>query len=246
MIASLRRRSQHSGPRGAGVVLLHGIAGRSLMLRPLEKRLQRAGFATLNLDYESRKKPLEFLADDIRPAIADFTARIDGPIHFVTHSMGGLLARVAIAKHRPARLGRVVMLGTPNGGSELADRLQNVGLYRAYFGPAGLQLVTTKDVTLASLPPADYEIGVIAGNRFLDPIAGLFLLPWPNDGRVSVESCKLAGMTDHTTIKASHMGLLVHPTSFRQTIAFLRTGQFEPVRPLLHGVIAEIGRRAAS
>lgn len=216
------------------------------MLRPLEKRLQRAGFATLNLHYESRKKPLEQLAEDIRPAIAAFAARLNGPIHFVTHSMGGLLARVYIARHRPARLGRVVMLGTPNGGSELADRLQNVGLYRAYFGPAGLQLVTTKPVTLASLPPADYEVGVIAGNRFLDPIAALFLLPWPNDGRVSVESCKLVEMTDYTTVKASHMALLVHPTSIRQTIAFLRTGQFEAIRPLLRGVIADIGRRAAS
>ncbi len=245
-MTSLRRHHRESSPRNAGVVLLHGIAGRSLMLRPLEKKLQRAGFATLNLDYESRKKPLELLAEDVRPAIADFAARLDGPVHFVTHSMGGLLARVYIARHRPPRLGRVVMLGTPNGGSEIADRLQNIGLYRAYFGPAGLQLVTTKHVTLASLPPADYETGVIAGNRFLDPISALFLLPWPNDGRVSVESCKLAEMTDYTTVKASHMGLLVHPTSFRQTIAFLRHGRFEPVRPLLREVISDIARRAAS
>ncbi|UFZ04313.1 alpha/beta fold hydrolase [Bradyrhizobium ontarionense] len=245
-MASLRRRHQQNSPRHAGVVLLHGIAGRSLMLRPFEKSLQRAGFATLNIDYESRKKPLELLAEDIRAAVSDFAARLDGPVHFVTHSMGGLLAQVYIARHRPARLGRVVMLGTPNGGSELADRLQNVGLYRAYFGPAGLQLVTTKDVTLASLPAADYEIGVIAGNRFLDPICALFLLPWPNDGRVSVESCKLAEMADYTTVKASHMGLLMHPTSFRQTIAFLRNGQFDPARPPLHSVFSDIGRRAAS
>ncbi|GLH77452.1 hypothetical protein SSBR45G_23600 [Bradyrhizobium sp. SSBR45G] len=245
-MTSLRRSHQQSSPRDAGIVLLHGIASRSLMLRPLEKKLQRAGFATLNLHYQSRKKPLDRLAEDIRPAVAEFAAGLDGPIHFVTHSMGGLLARVLIAHHRPARLGRVVMIGTPNGGSELADRLQNVGLYRAYFGPAGLQLVTTKDVTLAALPPADYEIGIIAGNRFLDPIAGLFVLPWPNDGRVSVESCKLVEMADYTTVKASHMGLLMHPASFRQTLAFLRNGQFEPVRPLLRSVIADIGRRAAS
>ncbi|MFN5686925.1 esterase/lipase family protein, partial [Bradyrhizobium sp.] len=84
-MASLRRSRQQHGPRDAGVVLLHGIAGRSLMLRPLERRLQRAGFATLNLDYESRKKPLERLAEDIHPAIAAFATGIDGPIHFVTH-----------------------------------------------------------------------------------------------------------------------------------------------------------------
>jgi pimeloyl-ACP methyl ester carboxylesterase len=230
--ASLRRRPEASGPCAAGVVLLHGIAGRSLMLRRLETMLQRAGFATLNLDYASRKKPLQQLAEDIHPAIAAFSARQNGPVHFVTHSMGGLLARVYIARYRPARLGRVVMLGTPNGGSEIADRLKDVALYRAFFGPAGLQLVTTGDAALASLPPLDYEVGIIAGNRFLDPISAL-LLPWPNDGRVSVASSRLPDMTDHTTVKASHMGLLVHPTSVRQTIAFLHDGRFErPARPI--------------
>jgi pimeloyl-ACP methyl ester carboxylesterase len=197
------------------------------MLRRMERALQRAGFATLNLDYQSRKKPLEELACDVHPAIAAFAAKHDGPLHFVTHSMGGLLARVYIARYRPSRLGRVVMLGTPNGGSEIADRLKDIALYRAYFGPAGLQLMTTKDATLAALPPLDYEVGIIAGNRFLDPISALLLLPWPNDGRVSVESCKLDDMADHTTVKASHMGLLVHPTAIRQTIAFLRNGRFE-------------------
>ena len=202
------------------------------MLRRMEKAIQRAGFATLNLDYQSRKKPLDQLADDIHPAIAAFAAAHDGPTHFVTHSMGGLLARVYIARYRPSHLGRVVMLGTPNGGSEIADRLKDVGLYRTYFGPAGLQLVTTKDATLAALPPLDYEVGIIAGSRFLDPISALLVLPRPNDGRVSVESCKLDDMADHTTVRASHMGLLVHPTSIRQTIAFLRDGHFETARPL--------------
>lgn len=242
---ALRRHPQQNGFRGAGVVLLHGIAGRSLMLRRLERALQRAGYATLNLDYESRKKPLEALAEDIRPAIADFEAGLEGPLHFVTHSMGGLLARVYIAGYRPGQLGRVVMLGTPNGGSEIADRLKDIALYRRYFGPAGLQLLTTKPMTLAALPPLDYEVGVIAGNRFLDPISALFLLPWPNDGRVSVESCKLADMTDHTTVKASHMGLLVHPTAVRQTIAFLRDGQFAQGRPTWAGTAHEMDRSAA-
>jgi pimeloyl-ACP methyl ester carboxylesterase len=237
-------RQTADGPCAAGVVLLHGIAGRSLLLRRLENALRRSGFATLNLDYQSRKKPLEQLAEDIHAAIAAFSSVDIGPIHFVTHSMGGLLARVYVAKYRPARLGRVVMLGTPNGGSEIADRLKDVALYRSYFGPAGLQLATTQDGTLAALPPLDYPVGVIAGNRFLDPISGLFLLPWPNDGRVSVESSKLADMADHTTVKASHMGLLLHPMAVRQTIAFLREGRFERGRPIRHGKID--GHRAAT
>jgi pimeloyl-ACP methyl ester carboxylesterase len=226
-----RKSSTIDDPCRPGVVLLHGIAGRSLLLRKLEKALQRDGFATLNLDYKSRRKPLDQLAEDIHPAIAAFVASHEGPIHFVVHSMGGLLARVYIAKHRPARLARVVMLGTPNGGSEIADFLKDVPIYRAYFGPAGSQLVTKPDRTLASLPPLDYPVGIIAGSRFLDPISAFFLLPWPNDGRVSVASSKLADMADHVIVKASHMGLLRHPVAIRQTTAFLRNGRFESLHP---------------
>lgn len=226
MTRRLLRAPHIDDPGKAGVVLLHGIAGNSLLMHKLEKALRRAGFATLNLDYASRKKPLGALAHDIHGAIAAFAARRDGPIHFVGHSMGGLLARVYIAEYRPMRLGRVVMLGTPNGGSEVADRLKDVAAYRAYFGPAGAQLLTTQDETLAALPPLDYPVGIIAGSRFLDPISGLLLLPRPNDGRVSVASSKLADMTDHTIVKASHMGLLLHPAAVRQTIAFLNDGRF--------------------
>ncbi len=125
-----------------GVVLLHGIGRTALSFRKMQLALEHADFATLNLDYASRRKALEGLAEDIHPAIQHFADRIDGSIHFVGHSMGGLLARVYIARHRPKSLGRVVMLGTPNSGSEIVDRLKNFGPYRAFFGPAGQQLGT--------------------------------------------------------------------------------------------------------
>jgi triacylglycerol esterase/lipase EstA (alpha/beta hydrolase family) len=140
-----------------GVVLLHGIGCTSLTMRKLERSLQRAGLATLNLTYASRKKPLEVLAEDIHPAIFEFGEATRAPLHFVGHSMGGLLARVYVANHRPPRLGRVVMLGTPNGGSEVADLVQRSLLYRSFFGAAGLQLTTQQDETLASLPALDYS-----------------------------------------------------------------------------------------
>jgi pimeloyl-ACP methyl ester carboxylesterase len=188
--------------------------------------LQQSGFATLNLDYASRKKPLELLAEEIHPAIAAFIERQDGSIHFVTHSMGGLLARLYIANHRPPRLARVVMLGTPNGGSEVADLLKDLAVYRAVFGPAGLQLSTAQDGVLAALPPPDYAVGIIAGCRTIAPIASLLVLPRPNDGRVSVASSKLANMADHVVVKASHTGLPRHPAAIDQTIAFLYAGRF--------------------
>ena len=214
--------------RCEGVVLLHGIGVGSWTLTKLDQALRRRGFATLNLDYASRKKPLETLAVEIHPPIAAFAEKSDGAIHFVAHSMGGLLARVYIAKYRPPRLGRVVMLGTPNGGSEVADILKDLSIYRAVFGPAGSQLTTTQDPVLAALPPPDYAVGIIAGCRTIAPIASAFVLPRPNDGRVSVASAKLADMADHVVIKSSHTGLPRHPVAIAQTIAFLNDGRFSP------------------
>src|SRR5436305_10204493 len=134
-----------------GVVLLHGISRTHRSFGKMQAAIEAAGFATLNVGYASRCQPLETLAADIHPAIARFTASLDGSVHFVGHSMGGLLARVYIATSRPESLGRVVMLGTPNGGSEIADRLKELSLYRAWFGPAGQQLVTRRDTALAAM-----------------------------------------------------------------------------------------------
>jgi pimeloyl-ACP methyl ester carboxylesterase len=192
----------------------------------MELALQASGFATLNLDYASRRKPLEALAEDIHPAIERFANGHSGAVHFVCHSMGGLLARVYLARHRPSRLGRVVMLGTPNGGSEIADRLKDLSAYRAFFGPAGQQLGTRRDAdTRALLPRPDYSLGIIAGSRSIYPIASV-MLPRPHDGRVSVANTRLDGMADHIVIRSSHPWLVRNGQAIAQTIAFLRDGKF--------------------
>jgi pimeloyl-ACP methyl ester carboxylesterase len=194
----------------------------------MQAALEAAGFGTLNIGYASRHKPLEMLAEDIHPAIARFAYGIDGSVHFVCHSMGGLLARVYLARHRQKRLGRVVMLGTPNGGSEIADRLKDFAGYRLFFGPAGQQLGTQRDAAVAAiLPPVDYPVGIIAGDRSIYPLASA-LMPKPNDGRVSVENTKLAGMADHVVVHSSHPLLMRNDRVIAQTIAFLKDGRFRP------------------
>jgi pimeloyl-ACP methyl ester carboxylesterase len=209
-----------------GVVLLHAISRTTLSLRRMQAAIEATGFATINPGYASRQKALEALAEDIHQAIEHFAGGIDGSIHFVGHSMGGLLARVYLARHRPERLGRVVMLGTPNRGSEMADRLRNFAPYRAYFGPAGQQLGTQRDAaTEAMFPPVDYPVGIIAGDRSIDPLASAFL-PKPHDGRVSVENTKLDGMADHVVVHSPHPLLVRNDRAIKETIAFLKNGKF--------------------
>jgi pimeloyl-ACP methyl ester carboxylesterase len=221
-----------------GVVLLHGISRTSRSFRKMQRAIEAAGFLTLNVGYASRHKRLEMLAKDIHPAVSRFADSIEGSTHFVCHSMGGLLARVYLSQQRPVRLGRVAMLGTPNAGSEIADSLKNFIFYRAFFGPAGQQLVTHRDpITEILLPPVNYPVGIIAGNRSIDPIASTLFLRGPNDGRVTVENTKLEGMADHIVVGASHPWLVRHDVAIDQTIAFLKRGRFsardrsDPTRP---------------
>ncbi|GLR89853.1 hypothetical protein GCM10007857_65670 [Bradyrhizobium iriomotense] len=209
-----------------GVVLLHGISRTARSFHKMELAIGRAGYAILNLDYASRRKPLQELAEDIHPAIDSFSGSVGGSVHFVCHSMGGLLARVYLARHRTRNLGRVVMLGTPNGGSEIADRLMRYLPYRTFFGPAGQQLGTHRDAATAELlPPIDYPVGIIAGDRSIYPVAGA-LLPRPHDGRVSVANTVVDGMADHMVVHATHPWLMRHDEAIAATITFLRDGRF--------------------
>lgn len=223
------RASERKG-HGDGVVLLHGIARTSRSMLRMERALRDAGYATSNPDYRSRRRPLEELVEELHPAVAAFAAATPGRVHFVTHSMGGLLARGYICRHRPERLGRVVMLGPPNAGSEIADLLGGTYPYRLYFGPAGAQLGTAQDTALCDLLGAiDYPVGVIAGDRALDPV-GYLLLPGPNDGRVSVARTRIDGIADHITLHVTHTMMMRNPAVIRQTLAFLERGRFE--RPI--------------
>ena len=209
----------------SGVVLLHGLAKTPRSFGRMERTLRKQGFATLNLAYPSRKHPLEVLVEDVHAAIHPFALQTDA-LYFVTHSMGGVLAQLYLAKYRPSRLHRVVMLGPPNGGSEVTDFLKETAPYRAFYGPAGQQLGTKRLQSSGRLPPPDYSVGIIAGNKTIDPISSFFIVPRPNDGRVSVESTRLSGMTDHIVLGATHSGLLRHQDAINQTISFLRDGRF--------------------
>ena len=208
-----------------GVLLLHGIARRAASLRSLERRLTAESYATLNLDYPARRLGLADIAETIAPAVLGFADGVSR-LHLVTHSMGGLVARVLLAWHRPESLGRVVMLGPPNGGSEVADALHRLAPYRRVFGPAGAELVTSRGTVQERLfGMVDYPLGVIAGRRSLYPLASL-LLPGPNDGRVTVARTRVEGMTDHIVLPVAHPTMMWNRRVQAETVHFLREGRF--------------------
>jgi pimeloyl-ACP methyl ester carboxylesterase len=210
-----------------GVVLLHGIVRGRRSMQGLARFLAARGHRTLNLDYPSTRRPIEAIAVQIHPEIVPFARSVPGKLHFVGHSMGGLVIRAYLHRYRPPNLGCVVMLGTPNQGSEVADILKNRWAYRKFFGPAGQQLVTELTATDALFGRIDYRLGVIAGSRSIDPISSL-IIGDPNDGRVSIERTKIVGMTDHVVVAVSHAFLPASKQVHRLVLEFLCQGRFPP------------------
>lgn len=212
-------------PLGDYVVILHGIARSSDNMQPLAEHLQRQGYDVINLDYPSTDKTLEELTGLLHQEISS-KAKANKPIHFVGFSMGGLLVRAIIHKHRPEKLGRVVLLATPNKGSEVADLWRDNWLYKTIYGPAGQQLGTDQGARVELLGDVDYELGVVAGNSTIDPLSSA-VIPGDDDGKVGIESTKLEGMKDHITVSASHLFFPGNDTVHEQTAHFLKHGTFK-------------------
>ncbi|HTX21181.1 MAG TPA: hypothetical protein VMD27_04940 [Candidatus Aquilonibacter sp.] len=208
------------------VILLHGLCRTSRSMVKMERALTEAGFKVRNINYPSRTASVQTLADDaIGPAVAD--CRKDGAtkIDFVTHSLGGILVRSYLARHAIPNLGRVVMLAPPNQGSEVVDKLGGWWLFRKINGPAGTELGTGTNSTPNKLGPANFPVGIIAGDRSINWINSL-LIPGRDDGKVSVERTKLAGMSGFIIIHTAHPFIMRNREAIRQTIQFLHAGRF--------------------
>jgi triacylglycerol lipase len=209
------------------VVLLHGLARTSMSMNKMERELAAAGYLTANIDYPSRDHTVEELTAMAVPAGIDACRSREGvdTIHFVTHSLGGILLRQYLHDHELPELGRVVMLGPPNQGSAAVDELRDVPGFDWLNGPAGQQLGKGENSVPLKLGPATFELGVIAGNRTIDPITSA-VLENPDDGRVSVEDTKLEGMTDFVVVEHSHAFMMRMRRTIELTKAFLSEGRF--------------------
>ena len=191
-------------------------------MRPLQQRLSEAGYQVHNLGYASTRSAPEKLVGQVGEAVE---RRCSGAskLHFVTHSLGGILARAYLSREPSQRAGRVVMLAPPNRGSEVVDRLGN--LIRL-LGPTAQELGTAPDSLPNRLPSPDFELGVIAGTGSLHPFAD-GVLEGAHDGTVRVESTRLEGMSDFLALPVSHTFIMRSPEVARQVLCFLRTGRFD-------------------
>jgi pimeloyl-ACP methyl ester carboxylesterase len=187
--------------------------------------LMHSGFQILNLSYPSTKETIEDIVETIHPEILAFSQNVT-KVHFVGHSMGGLVIRAYLHRYFMTKVGRVVFLGTPNRGNELADFMHHWWLYKMLFGPAGQQLITGYKASKEPLVPINYELGIIAGYRRIGPPA-CWLTNESSDGIVSITSTKIDGMKDHIIISTGHIMLLFDREVWKQTLSFLKYGQFK-------------------
>jgi pimeloyl-ACP methyl ester carboxylesterase len=207
------------------VILLHGLVRTEKSMHKLEQALVKKGYCVQNIRYASTRNGIEKLAvAAIAPALAACPA--GQKVHFVTHSLGGILVRQFLLHHDIENLGRVVMLGPPNKGTEVVDKLQDFPGFYFIHGEVGLELGTGETSVPNRLGQANFDLGIIAGTRSINLILSS-MIPGTDDGKVSVENTKLEGMSDHLEMEVTHPFMMRNSKVIEQVIHYLETGKFK-------------------
>ena len=207
------------------VILLHGLLRSDKSMQKMESILNERGYCVQNVSYESTRHEIATLAQQaIEPALARCPK--DQTVHFVTHSLGGILVRQYLSQRQIENLGRVVMLGPPNQGSEVVDKLADFPGFHFVNGDAGLQLGTGETSVPNQLGAANFDLGIIAGTQSINLILSS-MIPGTDDGKVSVENTKLEGMSDHLEMKVTHPFMMRNNDVIEQVIYYLENGKFK-------------------
>lgn len=207
------------------VILLHGLGRTPKSMEYMQSRLTTAGYDVINFSYPSRKEKIETLVDILHEEVQSCCTAKKTRLHFVTHSLGGILVRAYLSGNKPENLGRVVMLSPPNKGSDVVDFFEEYSLFRYFFGPAAAELGTGWNSFPNKLGPADFEVGIITGNRTIDPISS-WIIDGDDDGKVSIEQAKLEGMADFMVVQVSHAFIMTDRKVIDEVIYFLQNGRF--------------------
>jgi hypothetical protein len=225
-VTTMRTELVTQGASSDCVVLLHGLNRSWRAMGKMADSLQQDGFSTANVDYPSTSAPIEQIAPMVvNEGLQNCRQTGAKTIHFVTHSIGGILLRYAHGHDPIPDLGRVVMLGPPNQGSEVIDRTRHWPGVGMISGESGLQLGTDEKSIPAQLGPVDFELGVIAGTGTNNPIMSA-LLPAADDGKVTVARTRVEGMADFKIVGSSHYTMMKRRDVIENTKRFLRTGRF--------------------
>ena len=209
------------------VILLHGMGRTAFSLGPIESALEGEGYQVWNHSYPSLTQSVDEVAGPALEAALNFCQEKGAhKVHFVTHSLGGIIVRYYLQDRHIAGLGRIVMLAPPNRGSEVTDQMKDGFFYRTFMGPAGQELGTDSDSLPNRLKPIPGEIGIIAGEK---DGASWFLpeIPGEDDGKVAVERTKLAEMKDFLLVEAGHTFIMRDEEVIRQILFFIRNGVFD-------------------
>jgi triacylglycerol lipase len=216
-------RPQWNPRKGPPVVLLHGLWRSWRAMQPIARALEKEQFSTLNLPYPSSRRSIEHLVAYVREQVAQIPT--DEPIHFITHSLGGIVARTLLAEDVPWKRGKLLMLAPPNQGSEIVDWLKKIPILHLALGPAGRALGTNGIPNRLPPLPSDIETAVIMGCRCSIPVFGKLLDPI-NDGIVSAAKGKIEGLQAFSIIDADHTFIQKHPEAIRRILEFLKTGNW--------------------
>ena len=214
--------------RNECVVLIHGM-GRTLhSFDSMQERLVAEGYHTVNLGYPSTRASIEEIAaNHFPPALEQCQQFTPAAVHFVSHSLGGIVLRAVFKRSQPENMGRVVMLSPPNQGSEAADRLKDWWFYRWLNGPAGQQLTTDLSSFPNRLGPVEYPVGVITGDHYFFFDFWLSdIIPGVDDGKVSIVSSMLEGMEDFLVVHETHPFIMDDEYVQDETVHFLKNGYF--------------------
>ncbi|MCA9732031.1 MAG: alpha/beta fold hydrolase [Deferribacteres bacterium] len=206
------------------VYLLHGLGRSKTAMWLLASRLEDAGFIVQPIDYSSLSKSPQEILNDVSEQINNALPPNGQPVHFVGHSLGGLLIRAYLDANRIDNLGNVVLLGTPNKGTPLVDHFRDSWWFHL-LGPTTLSLGTDKNSFPNSIAEPYYPVGVIAG--ISESFDNEEFLPGKDDGLVPLESTKLNGMSDMVIVKSGHSMMRYNAEVAEQTIAFLCYGKFK-------------------
>ena len=231
LAAMLSRLDERAGTNATGatempyIFLVHGIAAQPGVFRRLKPALESAGYSVTIIRYPSTFDSIEAHADGVAQAIRRMKGA--GPACFVTHSMGGLVARVLLDRYGyqfgGVTIERMIQIAPPNQGSAIARRLAGRSAYRVVFGKSGQQLTPE---SVSALPVPAIPTGIIAGGRGKEIGFNPFL-SGDNDGTVLVSETSLPGVTEFMRVPALHSNLPDNSTAINSVLQFLKTGKFQ-------------------